>query len=100
MTLNGLVQRWPVVVPVLAVLGLYALLDVRVDGWHAWGLVAVLVLVVIASVHHAEVIAHRLGEPYGTLVLALAVTVFETSLVVSWMLSNGPASAALPRDTI
>lgn len=60
----------------------------------------VLILVIIASVHHAEVIAHRLGEPYGTLVLALAVTVIETSLILSMMLSKGAASAALPRDTI
>lgn len=100
MTARGLMQRWPVFVPVLAILGLYALREVQVDGWYAWGLVAALILVVIASVHHAEVIAHRLGEPFGTLVLALAVTVIETSLVVSMMLSQGANSAALPRDTI
>ena len=100
MTLNGVLQRWPVFVPLLALLGLYLLLNVRVDGWDAWGLVVVLILVIIASVHHAEVIAHRLGEPYGTLVLALAVTVIETSLILSMMLSKGAASAALPRDTI
>ena len=89
MTLNGVLQRWPVFVPLLALLGLYLLLNVRVDGWDAWGLVVVLILVIIASVHHAEVIAHRLGEPYGTLVLALAVTVIETSLILSMMLSKG-----------
>lgn len=100
MTVDALLRRWPVAVPLLAMLGLYLLRDVRVDGWYAWGLVLVLIMVVIASVHHAEVIAHRLGEPYGTLVLALAVTVIETSLVVSIMLSKGAASAALPRDTI
>ena len=100
MRISSLVQRWPIYVPVLAMLGLYALREVRVDGWYAWGLVAVLILAVIASVHHAEVIAHRLGEPYGTLVLALAVTVIETSLVLSMMLSQGSNSAALPRDTI
>ena len=100
MRISSLVQRWPIYVPVLAMLGLYALREVRVDGWYAWGLVAVLILAVIASVHHAEVIAHRLGEPYGTLVLALAVTVIETSLVLSMMLSKGSNSAALPRDTI
>ena len=38
---------------------------------------------VFAAVYHAEVIAHRVGEPLGTLVLALAVTVLETALIVS-----------------
>lgn len=55
---------------------------------------------VVASVHHAEVIAHRLGEPFGTLVLALAITVIEAALVLSVMLSGGDRAAALPRDTI
>lgn len=55
---------------------------------------------VIAAVHHAEVIAHRVGEPFGTLVLALAVTVIEVALIVSMMLAGGDDKAALPRDTI
>lgn len=55
---------------------------------------------VIASVHHAEVIAHRVGEPFGTLVLALAVTVIEVALIVSMMLSGGEASSELARDTV
>jgi len=59
-----------------------------------------LVATVIAAVHHAEVVAHRVGEPFGTLVLALAVTVIEVALIVSMMLAGGPDKAALPRDTI
>src|SRR6478736_2490700 len=55
---------------------------------------------VIAAVHHAEVIAHRVGEPFGTLVLALAVTVIEASLILSMMLAGGEDMATLPRDTI
>src|SRR5262245_30728795 len=55
---------------------------------------------VIAAVHHAEVIAHRVGEPFGTLVLALAVTVIETSLILSMMVAGGAEMATLPRDTI
>ena len=55
---------------------------------------------VLAAVHHAEVIAHRVGEPFGTLVLALAVTVIEVSLIVSMMVAGGESTAALPRDTI
>jgi Ca2+:H+ antiporter len=55
---------------------------------------------VIAAVHHAEVIAHRVGEPFGTLVLAVAITVIETSLILSMMVAGGEHMAVLPRDTI
>ncbi|KAB7647524.1 calcium:proton antiporter [Polymorphobacter fuscus] len=66
-----------------------------------WFVVApVLVAAVLAAVHHAEVIAHRIGEPYGTLVLAVAVTTIEVGLIVSLMLAGGPAAGALARDTV
>jgi Ca2+:H+ antiporter len=55
---------------------------------------------VLAAVHHAEVIAHKVGEPFGTLVLALAVTVIEVALIVSLMITGGEATEALARDTI
>lgn len=81
------------------------------SGNGGWGLITLSVLAliaaVLASVHHAEVIAHRVGEPYGTLVLALAVTIIEVALIVSLMLARGAtatgapsATATLPRDTI
>jgi Ca2+:H+ antiporter len=63
-------------------------------------LVAGLVGSVVVSVHHAEVIAHRVGEPFGTLVLALAVTIIEVALIVSMMLSGGEAASGLARDTV
>src|SRR3954451_7151621 len=59
-----------------------------------------LIACVLAAVHHAEVVAHRVGEPFGTLVLALAVTIIEVALIVSIMLSGGPETAAVPRDTV
>jgi Ca2+:H+ antiporter len=59
-----------------------------------------LVGTVFAAVYHAEVVAHRVGEPFGTLVLALAVTVIELALIVSVMLGGGPGSEALARDTV
>jgi Ca2+:H+ antiporter len=59
-----------------------------------------LTLAVFAAVHHAEVIAHRIGEPFGTLVLAVAVTVIEVALIVSLMLAAGPEKAELARDTV
>ena len=61
---------------------------------------AALVATVFAAVYHAEVVAHRTGEPFGTLVLALAVTVIETALIVSVMLSAPAENAALARDTV
>ena len=55
---------------------------------------------VFAAVHHAEVVAARVGEPFGSLVLAVAVTVIEVALIVSLILSGGPDKAALARDTV
>jgi len=63
-------------------------------------LAAILLIGVIASVHHAELIAHKVGEPFGTLILALAVTVIETALILAVMLSANPSNALLVRDTI
>lgn len=54
---------------------------------------------VFSSVHHAEVIAHDVGEPFGTLVLTVAVTVIEVALILSIMLA-GEGSATLTRDTV
>jgi Ca2+:H+ antiporter len=55
---------------------------------------------VLAAVHHAEVVAHRVGEPFGSLVLAVAVTVIEVALIVTLMISGGKGSASLARDTV
>jgi Ca2+:H+ antiporter len=63
-------------------------------------LVMFLLTTVFAAVHHAEVVAHQVGEPFGTLILALAITVIEVALIVSLMLNGGPATAALARDTV
>jgi Ca2+:H+ antiporter len=71
----------------------------------AAGLVFAAVLLVIlfgtvfAAVHHAEVIAERIGEPYGTLLLTLAVTVIEVALIATIMLGEKPVPA-LARDTV
>ncbi len=92
--------HWFTAAPIAAaaVLGL-SLAGVAVTGWMV---VCALMLVgaVIAAVHHAEVVAHRVGEPFGTLVLAVAITVIEVALIVSMMLAGGPDKASLPRDTI
>ncbi|MCX4472757.1 Sodium/proton antiporter ChaA [Micromonospora sp. MW-13] len=94
------VTDWTVVVPLLAVVVLAA----------TWGrelppVVVVIVAVflagaVLAAVHHAEVVAHRVGEPFGSLVLAVAVTVIEVALIVTLMISGGDKTQALARDTV
>ena len=60
----------------------------------------VLVATVFAAVHHAEVVAHRTGEPFGTLILAVAVTVIEVALIVSVMVAAPAEKAGLARDTV
>jgi Ca2+:H+ antiporter len=53
----------------------------------------------MVAVHHAELVALWLGEPYGTLVLTLAVTIIELALIVSLMLTGDP-NPGLVRDTV
>src|SRR4029450_13405485 len=98
--MRSLVLSWTAVVPAVAVvvLGL------------AWGrtlpplIIGVVTLVlagaVLAAVHHAEVVAHRVGEPYGSLVLAVAVTVIEVALIVTLMIAGAGAAETLARDTV
>ena len=97
---SSYIDHWTWVAPIAA---WAALVTALMTGWGGWFLVVVAALLgsaVFAAVHHAEVIAHRIGEPYGTLVLAVAVTVIEVALIISIMLAVGDAKAALARDTV
>ncbi|MFJ8649967.1 calcium:proton antiporter [Streptomyces sp. NPDC093546] len=95
-----LARQWTTWAPVVAVAVLAA----------GWGrdlpgpLLAVVGLCLIASVlsavHHAEVVAHRVGEPYGSLVLAVAVTVIEVGLIVMLMAGGGGDASTYARDTV
>ncbi|QJP70592.1 calcium:proton antiporter [Burkholderia glumae] len=92
--------RWTLAAPIAAWLVL-ALAGFIPFAWLAITLIAAaLAGSVFAAVHHAEVVAHRVGEPFGTLVLAIAVTVIEVALIVSVMLSAGPEKSGLARDTV
>ncbi|MFT3903544.1 MAG: ionic transporter y4hA [Niabella sp.] len=55
---------------------------------------------VLAAVFHAETIAHKIGEPFGTIVLALSITVLEVALIISLMIAGGKGAETLPRDTV
>jgi Ca2+:H+ antiporter len=93
--------KWTIAAPVFAGAVLVAAFLHFNMGGFLIALVAVgLGASVFAAVHHAEVVAHRVGEPYGTLVLALAVTLIEVALIVSLMLAGGAEAAALARDTV
>lgn len=89
---------WSIAIPVL---GCAAALAGQPQGHLVAALMAsMLGAAILAAVYHAEKIAGYLGEPYGTLLLALAVTVIETSLIVSIMLGEGGGAPALARDTL
>ena len=91
---------WPVFVPLLALATFAATLAMPGGAMLTAGAAPALIAAVIAAVHHAEVVAHRVGEPFGTLVLALAVTAIEVSLIVSVMVAGGGEKATLARDTV
>lgn len=91
---------WTWLFPVLSLGLLAAALAAGVGTLLAAVCGAALIGAIVAAVHHAEVIAHRVGEPFGTLALALAVTAIETALILSMMIAGGDDMAALPRDAI
>jgi Ca2+:H+ antiporter len=76
-------HHWTTLAPLAAAAILTLTAAFGEQPWLLVGCGAALVAAVLAAVHHAEVIAHRVGEPLGTLVLALAVTVIEAALLVS-----------------
>jgi Ca2+:H+ antiporter len=92
---------WTILAPVLAgIVLLLAGYDLGLGGIFVAVIALSLAASVFAAVHHAEVVAHRIGEPYGSLVLALAVTLIEVALIVSLMVAGGAEAAALARDTV
>ncbi len=97
--IRGRVQ-WPVIAPVIALLTL-AITWFRHDHGAVLAVVAVaLVGGIVAAVHHAEVVAHKVGEPFGSLMLAVAVTVIEVGLIVMLMTSGGKGAGSYARDTV
>jgi Ca2+:H+ antiporter len=88
------------VVPVVALVALAATWGRDIGLVVVVVVAVVLAAAVLAAVHHAEVVAHRVGEPFGSLVLAVAVTVIEVALIVTLMLSGGDEAATLARDTV
>src|SRR6267154_5979602 len=106
MSAHGPMPRSAWIFPLLSVLffaGATALGITFTPSAGGLGFAALLLVIlfgtVFAAVHHAEVIAQRIGEPYGTLLLTLAVTVIEVALIATIMLGDKPVPA-LARDTV
>ena len=103
--------RFPVWTWAIPVLGLLFFVVATATGYgedfasHTLGIVETIILVplligvVFAAVYHAEEVAHIMGEPLGTLVLTIAVTVIELALIVSLMIT-GKATPTLVRETV
>ncbi|MEV3873558.1 ionic transporter y4hA [Streptomyces sp. NPDC049906] len=98
--LREVVSRWTEAMPVLGVVLLALTWGRDLAGPLVGVVTLVLAAAVLAAVHHAEVVAHRVGEPLGSLVLAVAVTIIEVALIVTLMIDGGDKSATLARDTV
>ncbi|MEU6933694.1 calcium:proton antiporter [Streptomyces sp. NPDC046385] len=96
----GLTRQWTTWGPVVAAVGLALGWGRDLPGFAVALIVLCLFAAVLSAVHHAEVIAHRVGEPYGSLVLAVAVTVIEVGLIVMLMIGGGDKATSYARDTV
>src|SRR4030095_9663576 len=94
------VLSWTVIVPVLAIVLLAFTWGHKIPALLEIVVALALAGAVLAAVNHAEVVALRVGEPFGSLVLAVAVTIIEVGLIVTLMISGGPGTASLARDTV
>lgn len=89
---------WSLILPLLA-WGLY-FIGVSGSGWLEAVAAILLAGSVLSAVYHAEVVAHKVGEPFGTIILAVAITIIEVALIISLMVAGGENAAYLARDTI
>ena len=94
-----LLLQWTTIIPIIAwILFFTGLINHGSIFQIAAG--AFLILSVMSAVHHSEIIAHKVGEPFGTIILAVAITVIEVSIIISLMISGGDQAMSLARDTI
>jgi Ca2+:H+ antiporter len=79
---------------------MHSLAPLLSETWFIALMAAALIGAVLSAVHHAEVIAHKTGEPYGTLVLAISVTIIEVSLIIAMMFAGHEGSQFIARDAV
>lgn len=99
-SIRSTLLSWTALVPVIALVVLALAWGREIAGVSVIVVTALLAGAVLAAVHHAEVVAHRVGEPYGSLVLAVAVTVIEVALIVTLMITGSGKTETLARDTV
>ena len=97
---NRVLHAWVWVIPAAAIILLVFIWE-RDIAWPVYLVAgALLIGTILAAVHHAEIVAHRVGEPFGSLVLAVAVTVIEVALIVTLILIKPVGTETLARDTV
>lgn len=100
---TGGLSAWSVAVPLFAAAVLIVKHFGLIETATSWGLILCILSLggaVFAAVHHSEVLALKLGEPFGSILLAVAVTVIEVALIVSILVSETPGSASVARDAV
>lgn len=91
--------QWTIIIPIIAWILFFSGLIYENDLFKILASV-LLILSVMTAVHHSEIIAERVGEPYGTIILAISITVIEVSIIISLMMSEGGEAITLARDTV
>lgn len=94
-----LLYKWTITLPLLACILFFS---GYIHDSVVFQILAGLLLIgsVMSAVHHSEIVAHRVGEPYGTIILAVAITIIEVSVIISLMVSGGNEAVSLARDTV
>lgn len=90
---------WDRILPILAILAYFA----KIFSTGVFGQVLVTLLLIgaiMSAVHHSELISEKIGEPFGTIILAVSITLIEVSLIISLMLAGGDNAVVLARDTV
>lgn len=95
------VSTWvvPCLAMILALLGM-TILEIAANGLGIAVASVSLIATVFVAVHHAEILALKLGDPFGSILLAVAVTIIEVALIISLMVARAPGSESVARDTI
>ncbi|WP_304342961.1 calcium:proton antiporter [Chryseobacterium koreense] len=91
--------HWTIILPVISAMFYLAGF---LNGGNVGNVLGVILLfgTVFAAVHHAEVVAHKVGEPFGTIILAICITILEVGLIISFMLSGSEGAMTYARDTV
>lgn len=94
------ILHWTVIFPILS--AIFYLGGFLNSGFVVTNIIGAVFLFasVLAAVHHAEVVAHKVGEPYGTIILAICITILEVGLIISFMLSGSEGALTYARDTV